>query len=693
MKFNPVLSVGALALALVAPSTVFAAHLGNGIKIGETTATSAIVWTRLTAEPERNRTGERFASDDDRVPVGRTLADMRDSLMAAAAGEARVHFWVEGLEHQKRDTPWTPLRADRDGTVQFELFDLLPRRHYHVKVEARPGPDQAVSATVDGRFWTAPAIDQSGNISFTVVTCHDFIRRDDLENGHRIYPAMAALQPHFTVHAGDVVYYDKPNPYAKNAELARYKWNRLFALPFQRDYYANHAVYFQKDDHDVVANDAWPGAVFGDLTWEQGLGIFREQTPTGFRPYRTVRWGEHLQIWLMEGREFRSPNDMPDGPDKSIWGEEQRAWFFETFARSTATFRVLVSSMPVLGPDRPRKNDNHANEGFANEGREIRDFLASQENAFVVNGDRHWQYATIDPTRGIREYGCGPGSDSHAGGWSMKRQKPQQKFLRIAGGFLRVSTGMEAGQPTARIQHYSVDGEMVNEDILTALPRPIWKSPESISSDAWEVLFDGDQEQLAQFHLYNEPQVQPERWSVIGDVLTLASRAEAPHLRNKEDIVISPRGLRDFELELDWKMSVGGNGGIFYKVVEGPQHSKPWHTGLEYQLLDNENHANGAVDRQRAASLFDLFAPVEAVTRPALAWNHTRIVVRGTQVEHWLNGDRVLVADTSSPEWVEAVAQSKYRELKNFAQPVAGQIILQDHGDRAWYKNIRIREL
>jgi len=210
--------------------------------------------------------------------------------------------------------------------------------------------------------------------------------------------------------------------------------------------------------------------------------------------------------------------------------------------------------------------------------------------------------------------------------------------------------------------------------------------------EGWEVLFDGQEEQLSAFRLYNDA-VKPERWSVVDGELTMAGRAEAPDLRPKEDIVISPRPYLDFELELEWKMSVGGNGGIFYRVIEGPDHEKPWHTGLEYQLLDNENHPNGAVAIQRAASLFDLFAPVDAATHPALAWNHTRIVVRGTQVEHWLNGNRVLVADTSSPEWAEAVAQSKYRELKNFAQPVAGHIILQDHGDRAWYRSIRIREL
>lgn len=681
-----------LAFALSAAPLV-AVELGNGLKIGEVTATSAIVWTRLTATAEPNMTGPRFGADDDTVPRGRTLDEMRYSLMPAT-GEARLHYYPEETPHLKRTTPWTPVRAGRDGTLQFELTDLVPRNRYHVEVEARPGPGQAATATTTGGFRTAAAIDQGSNVSFTVVTCHDFIRRDDLVNGHKIYPSMAALNPDFTVHAGDVEYYDKPEPYAKSAALARYKWNRLFSLPYQKDYYANHIVYFQKDDHDILANDAWPGSTFGELTWDEGLAIFKEQTPTGPRPYRTVRWGENLQIWLVEGREYRSPNDMPDGPDKTIWGAEQKAWFFETFSRSDATFRVLISPTPILGPDRPRKNDNHANNGFFHEGREIRDFLASQENAFVICGDRHWQYATVDAKRGIREYGCGAGSDSHAGGWDESRRTDEQQFLRVAGGFLRVAVSSSSDGPVARVQHYSVDGDLVNEDVLTTLPPPTWEKRTAVETrDDWEVLFDGDEAQLDGFHLYNLGDAKPERWGAIGDVLTLASRDESPGLREKEDLVITNQGYRDFELILDWKASVGANGGIFYKTVESPEYDKPWHTGLEYQLLDNANHKEGKIDTHRAGDLYDLIAANTLAARPALAWNHTRIVVRGTTFEHWLNGQRILSADTASPEWKKLVANSKYSELTAFARPVSGQIILQDHGDRMWFKNIRIRTL
>ena len=185
---------------------------------------------------------------------------------------------------------------------------------------------------------------------------------------------MLTLDPDFFVHTGDIEYYDKPEPYATNMELARFKWNRLYGLSNLSHFHNNVASYFIKDDHDTTCNDAWPGVNYGELTWQQGLDLFREQFPVKKDNYRTIRWGKDLQIWLVEGRDFRSPNTMPDGPEKTIWGKEQKEWFLRTFKESDATFRVLISPTAFVGPDRGGKNDNHANKGFTHEGDEIRNF-------------------------------------------------------------------------------------------------------------------------------------------------------------------------------------------------------------------------------------------------------------------------------------------------------------------------------
>ncbi len=449
-------------------------YQGNGIKIGEVTADSAIVWTRLTIAPEGNWSGAAFIEPvlpegqkpglgnfDWRVqlPKGRTVADMAGAL-PGAAGEVRVTL-KSAADGAPLVKPWTPVRAQRDFTQQFEFAKLRAGTRYEVTVESRD-PAGAAGATVRGAFRTAPAADAVAPVNFAVVTCGDYPRRDDPANGHKIYASMRRLAPDFMVHTGDVEYYDKADPWANSPVLARFKWNRIYALPFQREFHRETAAFFMYDDHDILRNDCWPGMTFGELTFDEGVKIFHEQTPSGPAPYRTVRYGRDLQIWIVEGRVARSANTDPDGPNKTIWGAAQKAWFYKTVAASDATFKVVLTPTPIVGPDRGTKNDNLANEGFKTEGNEIRKFVGAQPNMVVITGDRHWQYHSVDPKTGTREFGCGPSSDVHAGGYSPQPgDEAVQKFFRLKGGFITVLVERKAGAPVMLVRHHDVDGSVV----------------------------------------------------------------------------------------------------------------------------------------------------------------------------------------------------------------------------------------
>ncbi|MFV1996155.1 MAG: alkaline phosphatase, partial [Verrucomicrobiales bacterium] len=394
---------------------------------------------------------------------GHELEEMNGSA-PGVPGEVRVTYWPEGKRGAVVESPWEEVEPMADYCHQILLSELAAGTSYKLEVAGRaPGGNQS-SVTLVGGFNTAPAEDVAAPVRFTVVTGQSYWRRDDPENGHRIYPRMLALEPDFFVHTGDIEYYDSARPWAVNAELARYKWNRLYALPFQRDFHRQVASYFEKDDHDTTKNDSWPGQDYGDLTWEEGLAIFREQFPMGEKTYRTYRWGKDLQVWFVEGRDFRSPNNMPDGPEKTIWGAEQKQWFFRTVEASDATFRVLLSPTPIVGPDRVKKNDNHANRGFTHEGNELRAFIGSQSNMFVVCGDRHWQYVSVDPVSGTREYSCGPTSEEHAGGFSQKYRSEMHRYLNVVGGFLEVAVDREGGNPRIAFRHHGVDGAVLNEE-------------------------------------------------------------------------------------------------------------------------------------------------------------------------------------------------------------------------------------
>ncbi|VGO12259.1 Alkaline phosphatase D [Pontiella desulfatans] len=448
-----------LAVAGASAETYFA----NGIKIGEVDQDSAIIWTRLTQEPALNIVGAKFIESKAHVvpaskqlPEGKALADM-EGAVSGAPGKVRL-VW------QKKDgkqvaSDWKSVDATTDFTAKFELAGLKAATEYSLRMESDSGTH------FNGMFKTAPPVGEGADVSFAVVTGQDFNRRDDAKKGHKIYPHMQKLGLDFFVHTGDIEYYDKSQPYATSLEYARFKMARMYGLPNQVAFHSSMPSYFIKDDHDTTKNDAWPEQAYGELTWNQGLELFREHFPVLDKNYRTIRWGKDLQVWLMEGRDFRSPNTMKDGPAKSIWGKEQKEWFFRTVKESDATFKVLISPTPVVGPDRGNKNDNHANVGFKHEGDEIRAFIASQKNMFVACGDRHWQYVSVDAEIGVKEFSCGPTSNKHAGGWKNSNVLPEHRYLNVQGGFMTIGVDRRDGKPVLTARHYDVDGKLCNEDV------------------------------------------------------------------------------------------------------------------------------------------------------------------------------------------------------------------------------------
>ncbi|OYP33193.1 hypothetical protein CGZ80_17920 [Rhodopirellula sp. MGV] len=381
----------------------------------------------------------------------------------AAAGEVRLTYFPIESPSDVQTTAWKQTSIDSDGTEQWRLSGLKPGTAYTLIAEAKPIGESKVTAVVRGGFETAPAASSDRQIEFCFTTCHDFIRRDDGMRGHKIYPAMRSMHPDFIIHAGDIEYYDKPDPWAMTLPLMRFKWGRIFALPSNRDFYSTTTSYFLKDDHDTLKNDCWSGQRYGSVTFDQGVRLFNEeQFPSNPSRYKSIRWGKHLEIWLLEGRDFRSGNNQPDGPGKSILGTAQKQWLLEGLGKSDATFKLVCSPTPIVGPDRNNKHDNHSNQVFEFEGEQLRDAFARIENVIVLCGDRHWQYASTDSETGLWEFGCGPGSEKHQLGWKEGDVRPTHQFLRVAGGFLSGQVSVAADGPKLVLRHHAVDGTEVS---------------------------------------------------------------------------------------------------------------------------------------------------------------------------------------------------------------------------------------
>lgn len=205
------------------------------------------------------------------------------------------------------------------------------------------------------------------------------------------------------------------------------------------------------------------------------------------------------------------------------------------------------------------------------------------------------------------------------------------------------------------------------------------KAPSNSDSD-WQWLFDG-RSMDAWMQADGSPLKAP--WKIVDGALVLTAAGGGD--------ILTRDSFGDFELELEWQISDGGNSGIFYRV-----HSdiRPvWLSGPEYQLLDDANYPAHPDPIQQSASVFDLYPPSQSVAKAAGEWNSTRIRIDNQQVEHWLNGVLVVRYTLGSDDWKQRVAASKFHDFELFGRLSEGHIALQDHDDVVKFRNIRIRRL
>jgi hypothetical protein len=196
----------------------------------------------------------------------------------------------------------------------------------------------------------------------------------------------------------------------------------------------------------------------------------------------------------------------------------------------------------------------------------------------------------------------------------------------------------------------------------------------------WRLLFDGTTTNgWRGFKMTS----MPAEWMVMDG--TLMKHAHT------EDIVTRDQ-FGDFELAFDWRLSPGGNAGVFYRATE--EYEKVYWSATEYQLLDDARHPDGQDPTRTAASNYALYAPKVKAVKPAGEWNSGRIVVKGNHAEHWLNGQKVVEYDYFSPDWESKVKASKFNEWPKYGRSTRGFIAIQgDHEGELSLRNIKIREL
>jgi len=441
---------------------------GMGIMVGEVSPNSALVQVRLTA-------GDRLVDGDVPGKTGVVRFELRPE-----EGEA------------KGDTFTLPAAKDNDYIARAHFEDLVPGTQYvcHTSIGAdenslRPGP-VARFRTLGGAKLKRPVrlvvvtgmnyakfhgdrrIDRAKHVEQNNTELPAAYAKGDKHLGYPALETIRKLKPDFFIGTGDNVYYDTPTePRAKSAAGMRRKWHEQFVQPRYRQLFAEVPTYWEIDDHDYRVDDCDNSGDY-EPSVELAQRMVHEQLPispaeaAGAQTYRTIRPSRDVQIWLLEGRFHRSPNKMTDGPDKSIWGAKQKAWLKRTLAASDATFKLVISPTPLVGPDDKRKTDNHCDiGGFQHERDEFFTWLKSSGVAdghfYLLCGDRHWQYHAQHPA-GIEEFSTGalvdansrPGRKAGDPQSTDPDAKIKQPYLQDppSGGFLLVeATPAKDAQP------------------------------------------------------------------------------------------------------------------------------------------------------------------------------------------------------------------------------------------------------
>jgi hypothetical protein len=237
--------------------------------------------------------------------------------------------------------------------------------------------------------------------------------------------------------------------------------------------------------------------------------------------------------------------------------------------------------------------------------------------------------------------------------------------------------------------HGAVLGAQTRSNDLTAAER----------SAGWRLLFDG--RTLRGWRGLGYDTVPTAHWVVVDGAIKKIASGNVPKLADGQPAqggdLMTLDTFGDFELSWEWKVTPGANSGVKYNVSEelsmaqAPNHAA---LGFEYQILDDDRHPDGKLPSHRAGALYDLIPPNgNKHVKPVGEWNRSTVIFRGNHGEHWLNGERIVQYDLGTARMDSALAASKFRAIPGFATRRKAHIVLQDHGDEVYFRNIKVRDL
>jgi hypothetical protein len=222
--------------------------------------------------------------------------------------------------------------------------------------------------------------------------------------------------------------------------------------------------------------------------------------------------------------------------------------------------------------------------------------------------------------------------------------------------------------------------------LLLSLATLVLTSSLRAQNNDWQSLFDG--KTTNGWHLFKKPGVTP-AWKVQDDAIYLDVNGP----KDGRGDLVTDKEFGDFEFEFEWKVAPASNSGVIFFVQESDKFSATWHTGPEYQVIDNTGYPDKLKPVQLSASLYDMIPCPAEYVKPTGEWNKTTISFIKGKLEFIVNGKKPVSITLGSEEWNKLISGSKFVDMKDFAKNTKGHIALQDHGGAVWFKNLRIKSI
>lgn len=408
-------------------------YLGQSIIAGEVTTNSVILQTRLTA-----------------------AEGVIDGDVPGIRGVGRFEVDTDPLFPKPIQSEWQHARSANDFIVKAKVTGLKPDTDYYYRVwfgshERQSAPDMARS------FRTLGGASSERPVRFVIGSGMNFAKFHagmadgvDKDNGYPVFGALHQLRPDFFIGNGNSVYYDDPiTNRVKTVVEMRRKWHEQFVQMRLGQFFGLAPTYWLKGEHDCRGNET--GVKNEELpTAELGQQLFREQLPvtdpqgTNVVTYRTLRINTHVQVWFLEAFDYRSSGATSVEP--SQWGAEQKAWLKQTLKESDATFKLIITPIPLIGI---------GGDEFSAERKEFFGWLKENQigtNQLYIVSSSPWQQH-VRSVDGYEEFSCGVLHKQNAIAAPKAAESISNLYAakQLLGGFLLVEQNSLGGKPQLTI--------------------------------------------------------------------------------------------------------------------------------------------------------------------------------------------------------------------------------------------------